>query len=268
MSTTQNDKETNKPQSNGRPSLYGRSPGPIAVSLLTKARDAGELAHVDWMAVNVNQRNWRMVEEAQKILVGWTGVEVMNAWIEVEALCEKFREENNCSVVDGQEWLVVNYLTDEKGKHAFKMATDTGCFAYMGGVNSQDYHMFMEAISSDWLVSFKKLMAIELLYENHFEMYEEATGSLAVLKECQLMAIKPDADSGKASREGGKKGNEAQHGTEAERLALSTEYQTFMNSLFLDNPQWSYTRLSDKAGKEFGCSGKTIRRNTTDPTKK
>ena len=60
-------------------------------------------------------------------------------------------------------------------------------------------------------------------------------------------------------------GQKATYGTREERQHLYEQYQKGVDQKRADNPKWSYHAICSAVAKEYGCSYKTIERNTNDP---
>lgn len=68
----------------------------------------------------------------------------------------------------------------------------------------------------------------------------------------------------------GERSSTATHGSTQDRNLRYVNMQSALERARDEYADWSYTRLSEYVGKLplFQCSGRTIRRHTTDPTKK
>lgn len=92
---------------------------------------------------------------------------------------------------------------------------------------------------------------------------------LGVLKAEQQQAVYfQDMQRGRKVLESARLGHAVVHGTPEQRLALYATYQSTANRLHEANPALSWTALSVRVGREYGCTGRTIRRHTINPKKK
>ena len=62
-------------------------------------------------------------------------------------------------------------------------------------------------------------------------------------------------------------GQKTTYGTQEERQSLYVQYQKSVDGKYEANPRWSYHAICAAVSKDYGCSYKTIERNTNDPTK-
>jgi hypothetical protein len=71
--------------------------------------------------------------------------------------------------------------------------------------------------------------------------------------------------AGRGVRRGGKKGHEKVYGTQEEKAAKYTEYQTYIDDAFKQFPSESYEEHTRVAAEHFSVSQKTIKRHTHNP---
>lgn len=96
-----------------------------------------------------------------------------------------------------------------------------------------------------------------------------STDADAALQRLTDQIIDELVSRGLAEITAGEKSSIATHGTPEARARRYSSMQDAINAAYRTHPDWSYTSLSDYVGKtpDFNCSGRTIRRHTTDPTR-
>ena len=81
-----------------------------------------------------------------------------------------------------------------------------------------------------------------------------------------LLSNAPHFKRGKKIVSGARKGHEIAHGTKTEKEKRKAAYKATVNALYEQHPHWSWTQISEEAGKIHGKSGKTIRNHVDNPT--
>ena len=238
--------------------------GPAAAGLLTELQTTGLLSQSNWKQIGRynDYRTQFVVKEARKILADWSEETIKQTWLNVERICDNWRIKNKLTLHSNQKSLPVQFHIGDQEANAFRLSRDAECFNYML------LKQYPPAISLFENIGYKRFLATTILYEDHFGFVDDALASYASLKEIEEQEAIPDIERGQKVLQGSRLGHEHVYGNAEKKKSRWDEYQRYVEDLHNKQPSLNWTTIQKKAAKEFQVCTKTIRRNTTNPTKK
>jgi len=89
-------------------------------------------------------------------------------------------------------------------------------------------------------------------------------GLIRASEKTKFSGFVPEIERSRKIKNAAKKGHEAIHGTQKEKVARWAEYQSFINKTHQAFPRLSYSKCAEMAAEHFNVSSKTIKRHTTN----
>ncbi|HHH43256.1 MAG TPA: hypothetical protein ENK49_03890 [Gammaproteobacteria bacterium] len=123
----------------------------------------------------------------------------------------------------------------------------------------------------DNAVAQTRLFSLAMQEDQHELAAQEAVLDEAVGENIRFVEFvgvnTPHIERGMRLLDGAHKGAERKHGQVAQREAKYREQQDEVDRIHREHPSMTWTAISELAARQFGISGRTIRRHCTDPTK-